>query len=175
MLRYVDFWQVTREALEFAFETHGIDDAELRGSLLDAYLSLDCYPEVPAVLGTLRDAGLKLAILSNGSPDMLAAAVGSAGLEDLIDECFSVHTVGVFKPHPDVYQLAVDGLGVAAHEISFQSSNAWDAAAAATFGFKVAWCNRFGQAQERLPDRPHAEIRTLSELPALVTSSPATV
>jgi 2-haloacid dehalogenase len=168
MDRYVPFWQVTGEALDYAFDAHGVADAALRDDLLNAYLQLDCYPEVPEVLTRLKDGGMRTALLSNGSPEMLDAAVRNAKLEDLLDAVFSVDELGIFKPHPSVYQLAVDGLGVEPSQVSFQSSNAWDAAAAATFGFRVAWVNRFGQAEERLPDRPDAQLRTLSELPDLV-------
>ncbi len=111
---------------------------------------------------------MRTAILSNGSPDMLDAAVKNSKLDDLLDAVLSVDELGIFKPHPSVYQLAVDRLDVEACQVSFQSSNAWDAAAAATFGFRVAWVNRFEQSQERLPDQPDVELRTLSELPAVV-------
>jgi len=168
MDRYVPFWQVTGEALDYAFDAHGVSDAALRDDLLNAYLQLDCYPEVPEVLTRLKEGGMRTALLSNGSPEMLDAAVRNSKLEDLLDAVFSVDELGIFKPHPSVYQLAVDGLGVEPSQVSFQSSNAWDAAAAATFGFRVAWVNRFGQAEERLPDRPDAQLRTLSELPDLV-------
>ena len=166
--RYVDFWRVTGDSLDYALEAHGVEDAALRDDLLHAYLSLECYPEVHGVLRTLRDAGLETSILSNGSPMMLEAAVESAGIGDLLDSVFSVDVPGVYKPAPEVYQLVVDELDVGRGQVSFQSSNAWDAAAGATFGFRVAWCNRFGQARERLPDAPDVEIRTLDELPAIV-------
>ena len=166
--RYVDFWRVTADGLDYALDAHGVDDAALRDDLLHAYLELDCYPEVPEVLSTLREAGLRNAILSNGSPMMLEAAVDNAGIGDLLDAVVSVDELGVYKPSTEVYQLAMDELEVGRGQVSFQSSNAWDAAAAATFGFRVAWCNRFGQARERLPDAPDVEIRTLDELPAIV-------
>ena len=168
MDRYVDFWRVTADALDYALEAHGIDDAGLRDALLDAYLTLDCYPEVPQVLRALKEAGMRNAVLSNGSPMMLKAAVESAGIGDLLDDVLSVDELGVYKPVMDVYQLAIDRLGVGRGQVSFQSSNAWDAAAAATFGFRVVWCNRFGQVRERLPDAPHAEVRTLEVLPDIV-------
>ena len=166
--RYVDFWRVTADGLDFALEAHGVEDAALRDDLLDAWLNLDCYPEAPGVLGTLKEAGLRTAILSNGSPMMLEAAVESAGLGGVLDDVISVDELGMYKPAPETYRLAADALGVGRGQVSFQSSNAWDAAAAATFGFRVAWCNRSGQARERLPDPPDAEIRTLDELPAIV-------
>ena len=168
MDRYVDFSQVTADGLDYALEAHGIDDVALRADLLDAYLTLDCYPEVPGVLRALREAGLRNAILSNGSPMMLDAAVESAGLGDLLEDVISADALGVYKPAMAVYRLALDRLGVGRAQVSFQSSNAWDAAAAATFGFRVVWCNRFGQARERLPDAPDAEIPTLEALPDIV-------
>lgn len=170
MDRYVDFWQITGHALDFALQANGIDDDALRDDLMSAYLALECYPEVPEVLSALKDAGMHTAILSNGSPMMLEAAVDSAGLGGLLDEVISVDLLGVYKPAMDVYQLVLERLDVGRGQVSFQSSNAWDAAGAATFGFKVAWCNRFGQARERLPDGPHAEIKTLAELPGIVLS-----
>ena len=166
--RYVDFWRVTADGLDYALDAHGVDDADLRDDLLHAYLSLDCYPEVRDVLDTLKNADFMTAILSNGSPMMLEAAVESAGIDDLLDAVVSVDELGKYKPSAEVYQLAMDELEVGRGQVSFQSSNAWDAAAAATFGFRVAWCNRFGQARERLPDAPDVEIRTLDELPAIV-------
>ena len=166
--RYVDFWRVTADGLDYALDAHGVHDASLREDLLRAYLELDCYPEVSEVLATLKDAGLATAILSNGSPMMLEAAVESAGIGDVLDSVVSVDEIGMYKPSPEVYELAMAALGVGRGQVSFQSSNAWDAAAAATFGFRVAWCNRFGQARERLPDAPDVEIGTLDELPAIV-------
>ncbi len=168
MHTHADFWQVTGDALDYALDAHGIADATLREDLLQAYRVLDCYPEVPAVLARLQRAGMKTAILSNGSPAMLAAAVEGSGLRGLLDAVLSVEDVGIYKPDPRVYRLAVERLDVAAPRVSFQSSNAWDAVAAAAFGFRVAWINRFGQRRERLPAQPHAELATLAELPPLL-------
>ena len=168
MDRYVDFWQITGDGLDYALDAHGVSDIALREDLMNAYLGLDCYPEVPQVLETLRDAGLQTAILSNGSPAMLEAAVDSAGLGHLLDDVISVDLLGIYKPDMEVYQQVLERLDVGLGHVSFQSSNAWDAAGAATFGFRVAWCNRFGQKRERLPDGPHAEMKTLAELPGLV-------
>jgi 2-haloacid dehalogenase len=165
MGHHADFWQVTRDALDYAFDMHHIDDYVLRTNLMEAYLNLDCYPEVPAALSTLKDRGFKLAILSNGTPAMLEAAVKNSGISELMEKNFSVEEVGVFKPDPRVYQIAVDGLNIKAEEIVFQSSNAWDASGASAFGFKVAWVNRFGQSAERLPGKPDVEIKSLAELP----------
>ena len=166
--RHADFWQVTGEALDFSLSALAIDDAALRERLMDLYLTLDAYPEVPEVLRALKSRGMKAAILSNGSPRMLQAAVASAGIDLLLDLVLSVEEVGVFKPHAKVYRLAVERLGIHAHEILFLSSNGWDAYAASAFGMRVAWCNRTGQPRERLPGAPDCELRTLAELPVLL-------
>src|SRR3974390_1200782 len=167
--RHADFWQVTTDALDFAMETLGIGNATLRDRLMSLYLELDAFPEVPEVLQRLKQAGLQTAILSNGTPTMLKAVVKHARLGGLIDSILSVEEVGVYKPHPKVYQLAVDRLSVAAPAIAFQSSNSWDAHAASAFGMQVVWCNRYRQRPERLPGAPNREIASLAELPALVS------
>jgi 2-haloacid dehalogenase len=168
MGRHADFWQVTADGLDFALDTLGVNDAGLRDRLMNCYLTLDCFPEVPELLKRLKAAGLKTAILSNGTPKMLAAAVGGSNLGAYLDSVISVEEVGVYKVHPKVYQRAVDRLGVKPEEISFQSSNAWDAHAASAFGFRVVWCNRYGQRVERLPGKPDFEVKSLAELPALL-------
>ena len=169
--RHADFWQVTGDALDFALETLGIDKLGLRERLMTLYLTLDTFPEVTDTLTRLRRAGLRTAILSNGSPRMLEAVVKSNRLEYLLDLVLSIEEVGVYKTHPSVYRLAVERLGVSASAISFQSSNAWDAYAASAFGMRVVWCNRYGQRRERLPGNPDFEVRSLSELPALLGAS----
>lgn len=168
MGRHADFWRVTGDALDYALDAHDIDDVGLREELMNAYMSLDAYPEVKDVLRTLKHEGFQTAILSNGAPNMLEAAVDSAGIGDLLDANLSIEDVGIYKPDPRVYQLAVDRLKLRAGEISFQSSNAWDAVGAATFGFQVAWVNRFGQRRERLTAQPQAEISDLKQLLAVL-------
>jgi 2-haloacid dehalogenase len=167
MGRHADFARVTEDALEFALESLGLDGA-LRGRLMGLYDRLAAYPDARGALEAMRRAGLRTAILSNGSPAMLDAATRSAGLGPLLDAVLSVEEVGVYKPHPSVYQLAVDRLGVAPAEILFVSSNGWDAHGAKAFGLRVAWCNRAGQPKERLPGEVDAEVRTLRELETLV-------
>lgn len=165
---HADFWVVTGNALDYALDAFDATDSVLRRDLMEAYLKLDTYAEVVSVLRELKSAGKQLAILSNGSPDMLSAAVESAGIADILDANLSVEDVGIFKPDQRVYQLAVDRLGVAAPNISFQSSNAWDVAGAAFFGFKVVWINRFGQKPERLPRGADIEVTDLRSLAAIV-------
>lgn len=166
--RYTDFWRVTEDALEFALDSLNLASPTLRRQLMSLYLTLEPFPEVADVLVSLRRAGLVTAILSNGSPHMLDSIVSAAGLTELFDAVFSADAVKVYKTHPRVYQYALDSLGVRASEVSFQSSNAWDAHGAADFGMQVIWCNRYGQRAERLPGSPRHEIRTLAELPALL-------
>ena len=168
MGRHADFWRVTGDALDYAMDSLGLDDDALRDRLMDLYLALDAYPEAKGVLAQLKSAGMKTAILSNGAPDMLEAAVNNADIADLLDAVLSVEEVGVFKPHSSVYRMGEDRLGLPAGRMSFQSSNAWDAAAASAFGYRVIWVNRFGQARERIPDPPHVEIETLEGLPGIV-------
>jgi 2-haloacid dehalogenase len=165
---HADFWQVTGDALDFVLETMGLARPELRERLMNCYLTLAPFPEVPAMLARLKQSGMRTAVLSNGSPRMLAAAVDNAGLGTLLDAVLSVEEVGVYKPHPAVYRLAVERLQIPASSIAFQSSNAWDAYAASAFGMRVVWCNRYGQKPERLPGAPDREVTSLAELPALV-------
>jgi len=166
--RHADFWQVTGEALDFVLETIGRDDPALRERLMDSYLKLDTFADVPGALRSLRDAGLRMAILSNGSPCMLSAIIKNSGTADYFDAVLSVEEVQAFKPHPNVYRLAEQRLGISPSQILFCSSNAWDAYAASAFGLRVVWCNRYGQRQEHLPGAPDCVVNSLAELPALL-------
>ena len=165
---HADFWQVTGDALDFALATLKIERPGLRDRLMNLYLQLSTYPEVPAMLRELKGRGMKLAILSNGNPSMLAAVVANSGLQDVFDAVLSVEEVGVYKPHPLVYGLASQRLAIAPSRICFLSSNGWDAFSAKAFGFRVIWCNRFGQAPERIPETPDGEIADLAALPAML-------
>ncbi len=168
MGQHKDFWEVTGDALDFAMETLEINDPSLWDRLMKLYLTLKPFPEVYEMLEKLKSAGMKTAILSNGSPTMLSAAVEGAGIGHLLDKVLSIEAAGIYKPHPSVYQLALDAFGVKRHAICFQSSNAWDAYGASAFGLRVVWCNRYGQRPEKLPGNPDAEVPTLAELPALL-------
>ncbi|HWE74688.1 MAG TPA: haloacid dehalogenase type II [Stellaceae bacterium] len=168
--RHADFWRVTGDALDFALETLGIADARgaLHQRLMDCYLTLDAFSDAPAMLRRVKAAGFASAILSNGTPAMVAAAVEHAGLGGMLDHLLTVEEVGVFKPARAVYQLAADRLGIAMTAVAFLSSNAWDIHAASAFGFCTVWCNRTGQRRERLPGAPDREIATLADLPELL-------
>ena len=164
MGRYADFWTVTEDALRWAIARLGLaaSEADVR-RLMDAYLTLACFPEVPATLAAL--AGRPRAILSNGAPAMLAAAVTSSGLAGHLDHVLSVDAVKTYKPSPAVYALAPKALGVAADGLLFVSSNAWDVAGAKSFGYQVAWCNRSRAPAENLGVRADHVIGSLTDLP----------
>mgnify|MGYP006275180421 CR=1 FL=1 len=165
---HADFWTVTQDALDWALEAEGLGgDGELRSRLLALYHELSAYPEVPEVLDALKAAGHRCAILSNGSPGMLAGAVESAGIGGRLDAVLSVEEVGVFKPARAVYDLVGSRLGAAPEEVLFVSSNGWDAAAAAGYGFVAAWVNRAGAPMERLPWRPAHVLADLTGIPDL--------
>ncbi|HEX3883582.1 MAG TPA: haloacid dehalogenase type II [Stellaceae bacterium] len=166
--RHADFWQVTGDGLDFALAAMGRTDPVLRERLMNLYLTLAPFPDAVDALRRVREIGIKAAILSNGSPAMLAPLVEAAGIGGLLDAVMSVEEARVFKPAAPVYQLAVDRFGVKPAEIVFLSSNGWDAWAASAFGLRVVWCNRTAQPPERLPGRPDHEIRSLAELPALL-------
>jgi 2-haloacid dehalogenase len=164
--RYADFWRVTSDALDFTLETLELQDADLHERLMALYLTLDAFAEVPETLAKLKASGFRLAILSNGTPEMLAAVAERAGLAQMFERVFSVDALGVFKTHPSVYAHALDELGLAPKQVCFGSSNGWDAYAASDFGMRVAWINRYEQRAERLPGAPDLRLKSLAELPA---------
>lgn len=163
---HCDFWQVTQDGLDWALERAGQQDPGLRAQLLDLYRRLPAYPEAAGVLAALKQAGIARAILSNGSPDMLAAAVTSAGLGDLLDDVLSVEDVGRFKPHRAVYDLVGARFGTAPDQVLFVSSNGWDIAGAAAYGFQTIWINRAGDPVDRMPGRPDHIAHDLTAVPA---------
>lgn len=172
MGRHADFAAVTAEALDHALAVHGVAaDAGLRADLLAAYRELGAFDDARATLAALRAAGLKTAILSNGTPEWLAAAARAAELAGLLDAVWSVESVGVYKPDPRVYRLATEGLGLAPAQIGFVSSNPWDAAAAAVNGFRAVRVNRArGPAEyDRVVSVP--EVRALADLPAFFAAA----
>ena len=168
MGRHADFWQVTGEALDFALASLGRPDPVLRARLMECYLAIPTFPEVHDMLSRLAAKRMKTAILSNGSPMMLTAACNSAALTSRFDAVLSVESVGIFKPHPSVYKLVTDHFEVTPQQVAFVSSNGWDAAAGAAFGFRVLWVNRRGAQREMLPVGPEAEGRDLLALPDLL-------
>jgi len=163
---YTDFWQLTEQALDYAYSRVPSANKALRTDLLHAYMHLDCYPEVPSVLKSLKMSGAKLAILSNGSPSMLEAAVRSAALDTVLDEVFSVDRVRRFKTDPAVYEMVTSAWRLYPEAVSFQSSNRWDIAGATRAGFRTVWINRADMPDE-YPDLPPGLI--LPSLEALAS------
>jgi len=164
MGRYEDFWSVTAAALRHAIRRLGLGASEAQiARLLEAYLTLACFPEVKDALARLE--GRPRAILSNGSPRMLAAAVASSGIGALLQHVISVDTVKTYKPSPEVYALGPEVIGIPAGDLLFVSSNAWDVAGAKSFGYQVAWCNRTHAPAEELGVTADYEITRLDELP----------
>ena len=164
---YVDFWTLTERALDYAFSRVPSVDRALRPKLLEAYLKLDPFPDAAKALAELKSRGLRLAILSNGSPRMLDSAVQGSGIGRFLDAVFSVATVRAYKPRPEVYALVTDGLNVTAQEIVFVSSNRWDIMGAAAFGFRPVWVNRAGMPDEYPEWRPTQVVAGLSAIPSL--------
>ena len=160
---YQEFWATTGDALDYSLDRLGITvDQPTRAKLLNAWLAVRVYPEVPAALDAL--APRPLAVLSNGNPEMLEACLATAGVRDRFEHVLSVDELGVYKPHPSVYELAVKAFGLPAERILFVSSNPWDAAGARTFGLRVAWVNRMGVPFERLGATPDLVVADLAEV-----------
>lgn len=165
---HTDFWTVTLDGLDWALEKSGLArNAGLRERLLQLYWELQAYPEVPEMLATLKKAELSTAILSNGSPEMLEGAVKSAGIGDHLDAVLSVEEVGIFKPAAVVYDLVQKRFGGEKSEVLFVSSNGWDAAAAAGYGFDTVWVNRGRDPIDRLPAQPRHVLTNLEAIPEL--------
>lgn len=165
--RYEDFWTLTRRALDFAVARYPSIPENLKGALLDAYFALDPFADAGPCLSALRESGYRTAILSNGSPEMLSAAVNNAGFSPLLDAVLSVDPLRMYKPRREVYALATDHLSCAPEDIVFVSSNRWDVMGAAAFGFSAVWVNRGqlpGEYEDCPPKRIVADLSALSEL-----------
>ena len=164
--RHQDFWACTTDALRFVCARHGLADDKLMADLMDAYRLLSAYAEVPAMLRAVRARGLQAAVLSNGSPMMLAEAFGHAGLSTQIDALLSVEAVGVFKPDRRVYAMAEKRLGFPARRMVFVSANPWDTQAAHAAGFQCVRVNRTGAPDEY--GLAAASVPSLPDLAGLV-------
>lgn len=165
--QYLDFWMLTERALDFALSRFPSVPSTLRTDLLDAYLTLDAYPDAKAMLAALKARGEKTAILSNGSPRMLKAAVDAAGVGSMLDAVLSVDSVKMYKPRREVYALVTSAFSIAPADVLFVSSNRWDIMGATAFGFRSAWINRAGNPDEYPDHPPHAILKSLSEVATL--------
>ena len=166
--RYVDFWTLTERALAFALARFPRVDQTLKSDLLDAYLTLDPFPDAGATLHRLKAQGQKTAILSNGTPRMLDAALAASGFVADVDAVLSVDAIRIYKPRPEVYRLATDALDTTADAVTFISSNRWDVMGARAFGFRVLWINRAGVPEEYADLPPSRVMTSLHELAARV-------
>ena len=168
MNEYVDFWEITSNALDYAMEVLNIKNIKLRDQLLELYLKLEAYPEVKKVLGKLKDKKFRTGILSNGSKKMLDSAVKNAKIENLLDVVISVEECKIYKPSSKVYDLVEIKTDIQKDKVTFFSSNAWDMHAAANYGFKTIWVNRFQGKLERLPGKPNAIVKSLDNIDQLI-------
>ena len=168
MGRYVPFQRITWEALRYACEAADvIPNDEDFADIMDQYLYLPAFPEVPGILKELKGQ-LPLCILSNANPAMLESAIAANRLEGVFDHVFSAHSISTYKPRPEIYQLACDGLGLSAENIGFISGNPWDVAGAASFGLQVLWLNRAKKQAEELGVRPRRQLDRMEELLPIV-------
>jgi len=165
---HVDFYKVTRDALEYAIYSLGIPSAGLGTRLMDAMMTLDPFPEAEAAVRQVKATGMKVGILSNGSPEMLESLIKHAGFDELFEYVLSAESVGAFKPHPSVYGLGPKHTHIAVNELVLVSANSWDVVGAAAFGYKTVWVNRRLQIREAMPWKADAVITDLSEFPQII-------
>jgi len=164
---YIDFWTLTERALDYAFARMPSVDRALRPQLLEAYLKLDAFPDARAALTGLKAHGVRLAILSNGTPRMLAAAVEAAEFAGFLDAVLSVDVLRFYKPRSEVYALVTSALAAKPEEVVFVSSNRWDVMGAAAFGLRPLWVNRAKMPEEYAEYQPVREIADLAGLESL--------
>lgn len=168
MHEYIDFWQITKDALDFALEENQIKNEKLRQRLLDVYWNLSAYPEAQDVLTTLKANNIQTGILSNGSKQMLNSAVVSANLKNYLDKIISIDGIEIYKPDPKVYQMVLDQFNCKIEEVLFISSNGWDIAGASKFGFTTLWINRNLIPKDRLTFMPNKITNNLSTIPNIL-------
>jgi 2-haloacid dehalogenase len=168
MNRFTNYDLIRKYALEFACEVYGMKDEDLKKKILDAHSKLDCYPDVKEVLKTLKDAGKITAVLSNDAPKVLNTALKNAGVDNLLDGVYSTDQIKTYKPSPAVYEFVEEQLGLQRNKICFVSSNSWDIAGAASYGFNSVWINCYKRTPEHLPYQADKEISKLSELTSMI-------
>ena len=167
MNRHKDFWQVTEDSLDKSMKIFKIN-ASMRDELLNLYKILSTYKEVPEVLKTLKEKKFKLAILSNGTPDLLNELVKNNKLHNLFDDLFSIEQVGIYKPNPRVYDLPIKKYQIKKDEVAFLSANTWDVSGGGNYGYNAIWVNRNKNIFDNLDYKPNSEIKNLSELISII-------
>ena len=167
MNQYTSYDRIQKYALDFACEVYGVRDEDIKKKILKAHSELTCYPDVKDVLTSLKNDGSQMAVLSNGTPQKLNSTLRHAGISDVLDGVYSTAQVHAYKPSPAVYDFVGEQLGLAHNKICFVSSNSWDIAGAASYGFTSVWVNRYGRTPEHLPYKADHEIKSLAELLSL--------
>ena len=163
MKRHKDFWQVTEDSLDKSMKAYEIDSS-MRNELLDLYKILSPFKEVPEVLKSLKEKDFKLAILSNGTPNLLNELVKSNNLENIFDDIFSIEEVGVYKPDSKVYDLPINQYQIQKNEVVFLSANTWDVSGGGNYGYNSIWVNRNDNIFDNLDYQPKLEIKNLKDL-----------
>ncbi len=167
MRRHKNFWQITEDSLDKSMNFYNIDNS-MRTELLNLYKVLSPFTEVNDALKKLKQSNYKLAILSNGTPDLLNELVVSNQLKDIFDDIFSVEEVGIFKPDSKVYDLPINKYKIEKNEVLFLSANTWDVSGAGNYGYNTVWVNRNNNIFDKLDFEPNQQISNLSELLDLI-------
>ena len=167
MRRHKDFWQITEDSLDKSMNVYNIDNS-MRSELLNLYKVLSPFTEVRDTLKKLKQSNYKLAILSNGTPDLLNELVVSNQLKDIFDDIFSVEEAGIFKPDSKVYDLPINKYNIEKNEVLFLSANTWDVSGAGNYGYNTVWVNRNNNIFDKLDFEPNQQISNLSELLDLI-------
>tara|TARA_B100000963_G_scaffold161910_1_gene140802 strand:- start:1732 stop:2394 length:663 start_codon:yes stop_codon:yes gene_type:complete len=167
MKRHKDFWQITEDSLDKSIITFNIDP-KMKNELLDLYKMLSPFQEVPETLKLLKEKNFKLAILSNGTPSLLNELVKNNNLNNFFDDLFSIEEVGIYKPHPKVYDLPIEKYKIKKNEVAFLSANTWDVSGAGNYGYQSIWVNRNSNVFDYLDYKPNNQIKNLSELINLI-------
>ena len=163
MKRHKDFWQITEDSLDKSMKLHNINSS-MKEELLNLYKVLSPFPEVKESLNKLKETNYKLAILSNGTPNLLKELVTSNGLENIFDDIFSIEKVGIFKPDSKVYDIPVNKYKIEKNEILFLSANTWDISGAGNYGYNTVWINRNNNIFDNLDYKPNHKIENLVQL-----------
>ena len=167
MNRHKDFWQITEDSLDKSMKAFNINPL-MRDELLNLYKVLSPFKEVPEVLETLKEKKFKLAILSNGTPDLLKELVKSNKLDHIFDDLFSIEQVGIYKPDSKVYEMPINKYHIEKNEVAFLSANTWDVSGGGNYGYQSIWVNRNNNNFDNLDYKPNNEIKDLNELIKLV-------
>ena len=163
MKKHKNFWEITEDSLDHTMETFKIKQG-MRNELLNLYKELSPYPEVKECLEGLKSKKIKMAILSNGTPDLLKGLVESNNIQNYFDDILSIETVGIYKPDSKVYDMPIKKYNCKPENICFMSSNTWDVSGGGVFGYNAVWVNRFDKVFDKLSYKPKFVIKNLKEL-----------